>query len=164
MHLSQLKTPRQWSSAIGMQEVHFKELVKWFKAGYQAIYGLELNQVCKNLNKPFIFDTYEDLLFFVLVKIKSAATNDMISLMFNITASTAQYNYSKGVAILEKALQLAGKLPARKFQDTAEFLDYVRGHDCLLIDVTEIQVERPQDKQEQEQVYSGKKNTTPTRL
>jgi len=164
MKLSQLKTPRQWSSAIGMQERHFKTLVSWFQAGYQAIYGVELNEACKNLKQNFVFDTYEELLFFVLVKIKSGTTNDMISLMFDLAPSTAQYNYSKGVAILEKALQLAGQLPKRKFKDTAEFLSYVRAHDCLLIDVSEIQIERPQDQHQQAQAYSGKKNDTLTSI
>ena len=102
MNLSQLKTPRQWSSAIGMQEQHFKALLTWFQAGYKAIYGVELNQACDNLHKTFVFDTYEALLFIVLVKLKNATTNDMISLIFNIPASTAQYNYSKGWPYLKK--------------------------------------------------------------
>ena len=159
MKLSQLQTERQWSSAIGMQKAHFEALLNWFEVAYHDIYGVGLNQACKNLKQPFVFEHYADLLFFVLVKIKHATTNDMISLMFGLAPATAQYNYQKGVALLERALQLAGQLPKRKFKDTAEFLSYVRNSDVLLIDVTELAVERPLNKEQQGEVYSGKKTT-----
>ena len=81
----------------------------------------------------------------------------MRALIFGLPTATADYNFEKGVAILEIAL--AAFQPARSFANLAEFLVYFRHHSHLTIDVTEVYVQRPKNKVRQKEIYSGKKTT-----
>ena len=58
-----------------------------------------------------------------------------------------------------QALQLE-VMPQREFATPDELLEALDGLDTILIDVTERNYRRPQDDQEQEEHYSGKKKDT----
>lgn len=82
----------------------------------------------------------------------------MRGLIFNLPTATADYNFEKGLCILENALD--NHLPARNFENLEAFLAYVAQHPDLTIDVTEVHIQRPEDKKRQKNTYSGKKKCT----
>lgn len=159
MQLSQLKSDRTWRSAIGMSEAKFWQLAPLFGQAYQTEYEVDIATKQQNLKQQFVFSTTEDLLFYVLFCQKNPLVHDVRALIFGLPTATADYNFEKGVAILEKAL--AAFQPARSFANLAEFLTYFRHHSHLTIDVTEVYMQRPKNKVRQKEIYSGKKNDIP---
>ena len=157
MQISQLKSDRAWRSTIGMSEAKFRQLAPLFEEAYQAEYEVDIATKQQNLKKEFVFSKTEDLLFFVLFCQKNPLVNDVRALIFKLPTTTADYNFEKGVALLDKAM--SAFQPARHFADLAAFLAYFKQHPHLTIDVTEVYVQRPQDKVRQKKMYSGKKKT-----
>lgn len=161
MRLSQLKSNRAWRAAIGLSEAKFWQLAPLFDQAYQAEYEVDIATKQQNLKRQFVFPKTEDLLFYVLFCQKNPLVHDVRALIFGLPTATADYNFEKGVALLDKAL--AAFQPAQSFANLAEFLAYFRHHPHLTIDVTEIYVQRPKNKGRQKEIYSGKKNGTPTK-
>lgn len=159
MQLSQLQSDRSWRSALGMSEAKFRQLAVLFSQAYQAEYEVDIATKQQNLKREFAFSTTDELLFFVLFCQKNPTIHDVRALIFNLPTATADYNFEKGLAILDKAL--AAFRPAQHFADLAAFLAYFRHHPHLTIDVTEIYVQRPKNKARQKEIYSGKKNDIP---
>ena len=159
MQLSQLKSDRTWRSAIGMSEAKFWQLAPLFEQAYQFEYEVDIATKQQNMKQQFVFSTTADLLFYVLFCQKNPLVHDVRALIFGLPTATADYNFEKGVAILEKAL--VGFQPARSFANLTEFLAYFRHHSHLTIDVTEVYMQRPKNKVRQKEIYSGKKNDTP---
>lgn len=158
MQLSQLKSDRSWRSALGMSEAKFRQLAILFDQAYQAEYEVDIATKQQNLKQQFAFSTTEDLLFYVLFCQKNPTVHDVRALIFNLPTSTADYNFEKGLAILNKAL--SAFQPAQSFTNLAAFLAYFRHHSHLTIDVTEVFGQRPKNKEQQKNIYSGKKNDT----
>ena len=155
LSLGQLKTDRDWRSATGLSQAKFTELLVVFVKTYKTVYEVDISEHQVNLKKEFVFDTYEDLMFYVLFCLKTPTIYDVRGLIFGLPASTADYNFEKGLALLEKALH--AHMPARKFESLTAFLDWVQQHPVLTIDVTEVRIQRPKDQQRQKDTYSGKK-------
>ena len=160
MHLNQLKSDRAWRAALGISEAKFRQMAVLFKQAYLTEYEVDIETKQQRLKKEFAFSTTDDLLFYVLFCQKNPTIHDVRALIFNLPTATADYNFEKGMALLEKAL--AAFQPAQHFADLTEFLAYFRHHPHLTIDVTEIYVQRPQNKARQKEIYSGKKNAIPT--
>jgi hypothetical protein len=169
LSLAQLKTDRDWRSSTGLSQrgrpaAKFTRLLTLFMKAYQAVYEVDIAAHQANLKKEFVFDTYQDLLFYVLFCLKNPTVYQIRGLIFGLSASTADYNFEKGLALLEKALD--AQLPARQFGCLTAFLDWVQQHSVLTIDVTEVRIQRqgaapPKDNQRQKDSYSGKKSTIP---
>jgi hypothetical protein len=156
LSVNQLKTDRSWRSSTGLSQIKFNQLLVLFNQAYHAVYEVDINNHQANLDKSFVFSTCQDLLFYVLFCLKNPTVHDVRGLIFDIPTATADYNFDKGLTILEKALET--HLPARSFEDLLAFLEYVKNHPILTIDVTEVHIQRPKDKIRQRKTYSGKKN------
>lgn len=160
MQLNQLKSDRAWRAALGVSEAKFRQLAVLFEQAYLAEYEVNITTKQQRLKMEFAFSSTEDLLFYVLFCQKNPTIHDVRALIFNLPTATADYNFEKGMVLLDKAL-LAFR-PAQPFADLTEFLAYFRHHAHLTIDVTEVAVQRPQNKVRQKEMYSGKKNDIPT--
>ena len=145
---------------MGMSEAKFRQLAVLFDQAYQAEYEVDIQTKQQNLKREFAFPKTEDLLFYVLFCQKNPTVHDVRALIFNLPTATADDNFAKGVRVLTKAL--AAFRPAQQFGDLAEFLAYFRHQAHLTLDVSEIYVQRPQGKERQKEIYSGKKKDTPT--
>ena len=159
LRIAQLKTDREWRSSTGLSQAKFTQLLALFMKAYQAVYEVDIADHQANLKKEFVFDTYQDLLLYVLFCLKNPTVYDVRGLIFGLASSTAEYNFDKGLALLEKALD--GQMPARQFECLPAFLEWVSHHPVLTIDVTEVRIQRPKDNQRQKDTYSGKKSTIP---
>lgn len=157
LHLSQLKNDREWSATTSVKKSHFDSLLPWFSKSYEQIHGLNIQEAQANLNQSFVFATYGDLLFFVLFVLKNPTTYDVNGLIFGISQTAAETNFKKGIVILKNALFLTGQLPLREFENEAALIAFINEHKHLKIDVTEISIQRPKNKELQKSHYSGKK-------
>jgi len=157
MHLSQLKSDRIWRSTIGMSEAKFWAIAPLFEQAYLTHYEVDIATKQKNLKQQFVFQKTEYLLFYVLFCQKNPLVHDVRALIFGMSTATADYNFEKGVIILQKALAVFQS--ASSFTTVAEFIAYFRHHPHLTIDVTEVYVQRPKNKARQKEIYSGKKKT-----
>jgi len=153
----QLKEPRQWRSAIGLNEHQFNELCKAFSVIYERIHGISLPDKCKNLNQQILFTTYEDAVFFLLFALKNDLVFDNLGLIFGTDGSNAQRAFDRLFIILEKTLEDCELLPIRNFKDLEDFTSKLDENSELIIDVTEMEVERPSNFEKQKDSYSGKK-------
>jgi hypothetical protein len=163
LSLDSLSTERQWRSSTGLNEQEFKRLSHWFGTAYKSSQEVGLDEAQSHMGKVFVFGTYSELLFFTLFSLKNPTTFDVNGLIFGISQSATEYNFRKGLELLRSALSLCGHLPRQDFKDLADFECFVRDHDCLKIDATEVAVQRPRDKAIQKARYSGKKSGTPER-
>jgi len=84
-------------------------------------------------------------------------TYDLLGLVTGMDGSNAQRNQQEGISLLQSALSEHGHAPVRHFETVAEFKDYFAKYDTIVIDATELTIQRPADYDEQKKNYSGKK-------
>ena len=156
---TQLKSDREWRAATGLSAEKFNQLASLFSAIYVKKQGVTIEQAQINLAQKFCFSTTDELLFFILFCLKNPTTLTVNGLIFDIPQSTANYNFKKGLELLELCLTENAYIPAREFADKQSFLKYLSQEPILTIDVTELKVERPREDAAQNELYSGKKNS-----
>ena len=87
----------------------------------------------------------------------------MLGLVSGMDGSTAKRTQSAGVAVLAHALACSGHAPARHLAGPADLEALLAQADTLLLDATELRIQRPQDPERQRAYYSGKKKSMPSR-
>jgi len=152
-----IRNERQWKAMTGLSQQEFTSLSSAFGIAYEQINGIALQQGAANLGKAVVLSTYEDCLFFTLFELKTAQSFDCLGVLFHMDGSSAQRNFVKYLQVLELALQQQGALPRRSFSSLSEFKKYVQGEEELIVDATEMRIQRPAAKEKQQQRYSGKK-------
>ncbi|MEL7065465.1 MAG: hypothetical protein AAFP00_17115 [Bacteroidota bacterium] len=156
-----IRDDRQWRAATGLTGSQFKTLLSSFRKTYEDFLGESLSGRQEGLQTPNTFQTYEDLLFFILYSIKSGLTYDLLGLSFGIDRATAFRQQTFAIRILEMTLQQSGHLPKRFFEDLSDFKVSMAQEEELLLDASEQRRQRPQDQEVQQKNYSGKKKDTP---
>jgi len=158
IQLSDLTTERKWRAATGFDKQRFEKLLKLFKEFYVKIYGKPVQERQVQTEIAYCLNSEEELLFFTLFSLKSGLTYDLLGLVCGMAASNAKRNQKTGVKVLQRIFQELGYAPKRKFMNINEFLKYFADTEELIIDATEQTIQRPSDKKNQKQYYSGKKN------
>ncbi|OHD64954.1 MAG: hypothetical protein A2176_07830 [Spirochaetes bacterium RBG_13_51_14] len=98
----------------------------------------------------------EEKLFFVLYYLKNYPTYDVMGMHFGFNRSSAFKRVQEYMKVLELSLKRSKSLPA----DSLKTLRKVIGDEKLvIIDGTEQRKNRPKNKENQKEYYSGKKNT-----
>jgi len=152
-----IKSPRQWSATAGMKEAKFFNLVHHFASAYRDIFGEDIHERQKASTIEAHFKTYEDLLFFVLFSLKCGLTYDALGLVFGMRGSNAKANQSIGLRILKITLRKLSMAPVREFKDLEVFKKLIPSDEPIVIDGTEHRTQRPVDKGDRKEMYSGKK-------
>lgn len=98
-----------------------------------------------------------DKLIFSLYYLKVYPTFDVLGTQFGMGRSKACENIHHLLPILNETLASLGVLPHREFKSVEEFRLACHEIEKLLIDVTERIHVRPQDHEQQQALYSGKK-------
>jgi hypothetical protein len=153
-----LKTPRQWRSAVGCDAHQFEQLRSVFTQAYETLHGMQLPDRMIINPAGTSIKSESDLLFFTLFSCKSSLTYDVLGLVCGMDAATAKRRQEEGLAVLREALRLADCLPARDFQSPAELQRYFSKRRAVLLDATEFATQRPHEQLAQKARYSGKKN------
>lgn len=154
-----LRNNQQWKATTGLSEKDFVTLSEAFRNAYELMHGVSLQQAATNLQQEFILSTYQDCLFFVLFQLKNGLTQDCLGPLFGMDGSSAWRNFHKYSLVLQQALRQQNALPKRQFQSVEEFTSYLRGEKEITLDVSEYLMQRPKDREMQQDWYSGKKKT-----
>lgn len=152
-----IRSDRQWSSLTRLTQKQFEKLVPLFGQAYKNRYACSIQDRHANSYHTPTFATYEELLFFGLVALKTGMTYDNLSFFFNLTRSAAFNNLRTVVEVLEELLEEKGHMPLRSVDSLEELQQLLAAHPKLLVDVSEQRIERPGDEYEQQTDYSGKK-------
>lgn len=156
-----LKTERHWRSNLGISKAKFYELLPEFGSTYESIYGKNItDRTSDSPNSPSL-TTYEDLLFFTLFSLKTGLTYDVLGFVSGMDGSNAKRNQSLGIELLHQTLFRLGFVPKREFSDAEEFKTHFSAFKSITIDATEHRTQRPKDKEQQKEQYSGKKKPIP---
>jgi hypothetical protein len=153
-----LTTERQWRGCTGVSKAQFENLSILFSNTYEKQRGYDLNQLSKNLDVELSLPDYKSCLFFVLYALKSGVSFDILSFNFGMSVSATHKNFKRYLSVLKDSLEEAGHLPKSKFSSLEAFQKYMHDKGEVMIDVSELAVERPQDNQAQQEHYSGKKS------
>ena len=104
-----------------------------------------------------------DKLVFILNYYKTYPTFDVLGHRFGLARSKANEQVHQLSPILHQTLMELGHLPKREFESVEGFKTALGDLDQILIDVTERPHQRPQDNEQQRELYSGKKNSIPSK-
>jgi len=154
---------RQFKALTGLTYRIFCALLPFFAEAYaEAVWANYKQQQDTRQRKPGggqkgRLDTMEKKLYFILYYLKVYPTFDVLGDHFRLDRSKACTNVHKLLLILIAALAKAGVLPKRQFTTAEELQAAWAGIEDLLVDATERPHHRPQDEQEQKEMYSGKK-------
>lgn len=160
IQLSDLTTERKWRAATGFDKQRFEKLLKLFKEFHVKIYGKPVQERQVQTEISYCLKSEEELLFFTWFSLKSGLTYELLGLVCGMEASNAKRKQQTGVKVLQRRFQERGYAPKRKFMNINDFLEYVADTEELIIDATEQTIQRPSDKKNQKQFYSGKKNAS----
>ena len=163
--LDKIRDDRQMKAMTGLSQKKFNELLPTFSQVYQQMQqkayeeGLALGE---RKRKPGggqkgKLPEMKDKLFFILNYYKTYPTFDELGARFDLARSKAHGHVHQLRPILNQSLIELEMLPAREFESVEAFKEAIADIDHLLIDVTERPHQRPQDKQAQKELYSGKK-------
>jgi hypothetical protein len=152
-----VRSERQMRATTGLSLEGFGKLSELFANSYQACHEISLKRKLENLAQRTVLASYEEMLFFVLFQLKNGLTYDVLGCIYAMDASTAQRNFERHLRILQLSLRQLQLLPKRGFEKVEELEQYLRAEQHLLIDATEIPIQRPVSQERQKQAYSGKK-------
>jgi hypothetical protein len=147
------KTDRQYSASTGLKIAEFNSLFSVFEQYYIPK---------KAEDNPYaiapVLQDKKEALFFVLHALKASPTYENLGLYFGFSQSTA-HNYVELLKpILKLSLKVLKCLPQTEIKTYEELLKLLED---IVIDVSEIRIERPDNEDIQKEHYSGKKKTTP---
>jgi hypothetical protein len=153
------KKDREWRAITGLDKERFMKLSTYFDQAFRMIRGGDIQQTHSPSSNPdkYVFKTNSDLLFFILVSLKSGITYDFLAFFYQTSQSNAKRNHTLGLKVLNLALDQADCLPLRSFDTVEEFHQYFEVGTVLTIDATEQLIQRPEDREGQRETYSGKK-------
>jgi hypothetical protein len=152
-----LTTDKQYKAATGLNLTEFEQLFIVF----DKLYLSKISNPYLKDKQPVLSDKREAL-FFILHYYKSYPTLQNMGLYFGFSEFTVSQYLERIKPVLKAALGQNTDIKTTIFKDQTAFDEAFKNVDEIYIDVSEIPVERPQDKEIQVNKYSGKKNITPS--
>lgn len=157
---------RQFESVTGLQVDEFDFLyeefaVRWKKFyRYHTVEGRKRKHPLNNPGKETrVLPSIAEKLFFILVYLKNYSLQEMMAASFGFS----QGNASKWVNILRplmlESLKGLSLLPETASSGLAHKLEELGSRECIL-DATERPINKPLDRDTEEQFFSGKKKST----
>ncbi len=143
LSIADVRTDRHWRSATGLDQKRFAKLLGLLPGAYPQLYGQSIEQRQAECPQEPTLNTYENLLLFTLVFLKSALSFDLVDFTTGMDGSTATRNRAIGLLVIKAALSESGHIP--------------KTHSVLL-DATEQRTQRPTARPYQKQMYSSKKS------
>jgi hypothetical protein len=151
-----IQTDKQYKASTGLKISEFEQLFAVFQNLYIPKEG---NPYLTN-TKPVLTDKREAL-FFILFYFKTYPTLVNLGICFGFSEFTASHYLDLIKPILKAALKGNNELIIGTFKTQNQFDETFKNVNEIFIDVTEIPIERPSDKEIQVNKYSGKKNFIP---
>lgn len=152
-----VKSDRQFSATTGFDKEQFYDLVFEYDETKTRFIGDGLLPGSFPQSLPSV----EQRVFFTLYFLKVYPTIDVLGICFGMDASSCEAFLQKSLFILEKTLLRLKVLPPRKFSDHKQLQKALAGLEELVVDATERRTEKPENKADQADGYSGKKSQHP---
>lgn len=166
-----IKNERRLKSLTGLSLIKYECLLEKFTAVYERIKSAETkNKIRKRKlggGRKSALPTHEIKLLFVLYYLKAYPTFDVLADRFGFSTSRANQHLHKLMPILQESLVEMEVMPIRIFKDPESLqqqLEKLGGIETLLIDVTEREHFRYQDKEKRNALYSGKKKDSLSKI
>lgn len=83
LSITQPKIDRAWRSSTGMSQATFTKLFLLFTAPYHSVYRVDITTHQHNLEKDFVLNGCQGLLFYVLFCLKKPTVYYVRALIFN---------------------------------------------------------------------------------
>ena len=151
-----VKSDRQFSASTGYDKEQFYDLV--FE--YDETESLFIGGGLLPAELPKALQKVEERLFFTLYYLKVYPTYDVLGICFGMDGAACGAFLQKSLFLLEKTLMRLKVLPARDFSGHKQLQNALAGLGELVIDATERRTEKPENKADQSDGYSGKKKPT----
>lgn len=157
------KHKQRFLALTGMTEKEFKALLPCFKTALEAKHSSKRTQTGKKRKRATgggrkaILETLEDKLLFVLVYQKSYPVQELLAVTFGLSQPVANHWIHRLLPVVKIALTQLKMIPERKAKVLPSNQQISNVNPNLIIDGTERRIQRPQDKEEQKEHYSGKK-------
>lgn len=153
------KDEREFRAVLGLDNEQFKLLISKCTESYNILKKQSYEEFLRgNPNgKNSKIKSIEDLIFYTLTILKSGITFDFAGFLMQFDQSRAHRQFVNGLNLLHYCLDVEGYLPLRSFQNPIEFTTYFSKDEPIIIDATEQKIQRPQDRELQNDTYSGKK-------
>ena len=145
---------KQYKASTGFSKEEFMSLFLIF----EKLYFPKKKHICKGVPKPVLTNKREAL-FFILHYLKAYPTLVNMGIYFGFSESTVSIYIELLKPILKAALLQSTTPIARNFGSQEEFDKAFEGVEDIIIDGVELNIQRPQDYDEQKAHYSGKKNS-----
>ena len=147
-----LRTDKQYRATTALSRKEFDELYCYF----QKYYVPKPANPYPGTPQPVLTDRREAL-FFVLHYLKAYPTLECMGLYFGMSVQAVSDYLKRTKAYLRAALEEMDQMPPSLFASQQDFDQAFQGVDYLLIDATEVRVNRSKDDEGQRFTYSGKK-------
>jgi hypothetical protein len=150
-----LRTEKQYKASTGLKISDFNRLFLVF----EKYYFPKKASPIKNTLPPLLTDKKEAL-FFILHYLKAYPTLENMGIYFEMDVRTVCDYIKRTKTALKAALIELDDYSYNIFDSQADFDKAFEGIEDIVIDCTEIPVQRPKDYDSQAYIYSGKKNST----
>lgn len=147
-----LRTDEQYRASCGLGIDKFEELFFLFDKLYKT-----KQEITYRDEKLPVLTNKKEALFFVLYHLKTGVTYQVLGLSFGISNASAKNYVDRIKPYLKLCLQELNCMPAGLFKDQEAFNKTFEGITDLVIDCTEIPIERADGYDKQKEFYSGKK-------
>ena len=148
-----LKNEKEYKASTGFNSQEFNELFIVFETLYTP---KESNPYLPIKLQP-VLTNKKEALFFILHYFKAYPTLQNMGLYFGFSESTVSQYLELLKPIIKASLTQLEHLTTRLFKDQTAFDKAFAGIEELVIDVTEIPIQRPDNQEVQKNNYSGKK-------
>jgi hypothetical protein len=148
-----VKTDRAFRASTGLSKEEFFSLGEKFKDFYKPqLYHITENYtIGKTVQNPL------EALFLILYYKKNYPTFDNLGISFGISVKTAHQYVQELKVALHACLSKEEVLPKRIFTDVEEMKSFFEDNEKIIVDATEIPIQRPKNEEIQESAFSGKK-------
>ncbi len=157
------KKPKELLAATGLTAEEFEALRAEFAETYEASYAAERTMEGKPRQRrsggggKATLRAMEDKLLFILVYEKTYPLQTMLGLQFGLSQGRTNIWIHRLLPVVRQALERMKQTPERDGQAVADSELAREGGTDLVIDGTERRRQRPQDADQQQAQYSGKK-------
>lgn len=150
-----VRNERQYRAATGLSPQDFERLY----AVFAPLYTPKEPNATPDLN-PVVLTDKREALFFILHYYKAYPTLQNMGAYFGFSDAAAHAALARLKPCLKTALEQLVVMKPRLFATENAFVEAFAGLEDVVLDVTEIPIERPQNDDLQKERYSGKKNST----
>ena len=157
------KRTRQFESVTSLKTEEFDQLLSVFSTRWIKYYRIHTIEG-KKRNRPFMnaaketssLPTVAEKLFFILVYLKNYTLQEMLAASFGFSQGQASKWKKILCPLLFETLNQLKMLPLRDSHKIAKALEKLGETKCFQ-DASERLINRPEDKDTQQEFYSGKK-------